>query len=67
MEARKLAARLLADHAHEGTFEVRFDDFDDLELLAQRFREANCEVEMDVNKHTLIVVVPKGALPSQEP
>jgi len=40
MEATRLATRLLQDHSSEGTFAVAFDVFDDLDLLAQRFREA---------------------------
>lgn len=58
MEARRLVTRLLQDHSKEGTFEVGFDAFDDLDILEQRFKEAGCTVEVNPRKRILKITVP---------
>lgn len=59
VEATKMVKRLLQDHAKEGNFAVGFDAFEDLDLLAQRFREAGCTVEVDRIKRVLDVRCPE--------
>ena len=59
MEARKLASRLLEDHGHERQFEVRIDDFYDLELVAERMREMGCVVSVETIRRTLSVECPE--------
>lgn len=54
-----MVKRLLQDHAKEGNFAVGFDAFEDLDLLAQRFREAGCTVEVDRIKRVLDVRCPE--------
>lgn len=59
MEAARLAARLLTDHAREGKFEVRIDEAHDIERVALRLREAGCVVEINRIKRVLDVDCPQ--------
>jgi hypothetical protein len=61
VEARRLATRLLQDHAKEGRFEVRIDEADDLDLIAQRLKEAGCSVSINNLKRMLDVTPPQDA------
>jgi hypothetical protein len=58
VEPGKIANRLLVDYAQEGQFEVRIDEADDLDLIAQRLKEDGCVVSNNVLKRTLDIIPP---------
>jgi hypothetical protein len=67
VEATRLATQLLQDHAKEGRFEVRIDEAHDLELVAQRLKEAGCVVSINLLKRTLDIAPPEKPLSHPNP
>lgn len=58
--AQRLARSLLAEHCHEGTFEVAFDP-DLVEGVAEALRKMDCAVECHPFKPVLRITCPCGA------
>ena len=58
VEARRLAERLLLDHAKEGHFNVWLNDAEDIDLIALRLQEFGCTVEVDHIKRQIEIDPP---------
>jgi hypothetical protein len=58
MDTAKMAARLLKDFAHERRFEVRLENVDHLEAVAEHLRESGCEVNIDLRRKCIDVSCP---------